>query len=173
MTSAKILLAYLLQTADVSGLNIDTSQIDPEQAYCLAENIYYESRNEDIRGQIAVASVTVNRAKDPRFPGTICEVVKFTAPSKITNKPVCAFSWYCENDKKGKTIIIKNDHIREQFETAAKIAIEVLAGSIEDNTQGATHFHNPFTSFPTWRLQMKKTMVIGNHAFYRMPEPKN
>ena len=138
----------------------------------MAENIYYESRNEDIRGQIAVASVTVNRTKDPRFPDTVCEVVKFTAPSRITKQIVCAFSWYCENDKKGKIIMIKNDHVKEQFETAARIAIEMLGGVIDDNTHGATHFHNPFTSFPAWRHDYKKTMRIGNHDFYRMPEPK-
>lgn len=172
MTSAKLLLVYILQTTDVSGLSIDATQIDTEQAYCLAKNIYYESRNEDIRGQIAVASVTLNRSRDPRFPKTICEVVKFSLPNKITKQPVCAFSWYCEADKKENAIIIKNDRMKEQFETASKIAIEIIAGSIKDNTDGSTHFHNPYTSKPAWRFEMKKTVSIGNHTFYRMPNSK-
>ena len=51
MLSAKILLIYLLQAPNIAGLDVDTSKIDADQAYCLAENIYYESRSEDIRGQ--------------------------------------------------------------------------------------------------------------------------
>lgn len=173
MLTAKLLLVYILQTANVMGLDVDTSKIDPEQAYCLAENIYYEARNEDIRGQFAVASVTLNRANDPRFPKTICSVVKYTAVPKNSNRLVCAFSWYCENDKKGKEIPVKNkdgtvnQQVVDQFQIASIVAISVLAGTVEDNTNGATHFHNPHTSRPAWRSELKKTVSLGNHDFYR------
>ncbi len=173
MLTAKILLAYLLQSADISGLTIDTAKIDPQEVYCLAENIYYEARNEDIRGQFAVASVTLNRTKDVRFPNTVCGVVQQSARSRITNRLVCAFSWYCENDKKGKEIPVKNKDgsvnqaVVDQFQVASIVAITMLAGNVEDNTKGATHFHNPYTSKPAWRLEMTKTMAIGNHTFYK------
>jgi N-acetylmuramoyl-L-alanine amidase len=178
MITAKILLAYLLQSASPLGLDIDTAKIDPEQAYCLAENIYYESRNEDIRGQFAVGSVTLNRVKDERFPDTVCDVVKQANIHRVTKRVVCAFSWYCENDKKGKEIPIRNkdgtinQRVVDQFQIASIVAIQILSGEVEDNTNGATHFHNPFTSKPTWRFEMRKTMRVGNHDFYRMPEPK-
>ena len=74
MITAKILLAYLLHFGDISGLTIDTAKIDQQEVYCMAENIYYEARNEDIKGQFAVASVTLNRTKDARFPSTVCGV---------------------------------------------------------------------------------------------------
>jgi len=178
MITAKILLAYLLQSASPLGLDIDTSKIDPEQAYCLAENIYYESRNEDIRGQFAVGSVTLNRVKDERFPDTVCDVVKQANIHRVTKRVVCAFSWYCENDKKGKEIPIRNkdgtinQRVVDQFQVASIVAIQILSGEVEDNTNGATHFHNPYTSKPAWRFEMRKTMRVGNHDFYRMPEPK-
>jgi len=178
MLSAKLLLVYLLQSTNVFGLDIDTSKIDPEEAYCLAENIYYESRNEDIRGQFAVGSVTLNRVNDGRFPGTVCDVVKQANIHRVTKRVVCAFSWYCENDKKGKEIPIRNkdgtinQHVIDQFQVASIVAIQILSGEVEDNTDGATHFHNPYTSKPAWRFEMKKTVAIGNHTFYRMPEPK-
>lgn len=178
MLTAKILLAYLLQTANTVGIEVDTAKIDPEQAFCLAENIFYEARNEDIRGQFAVASVTLNRANDSRFPNTICEVVKQSAISKFSNKVVCAFSWYCENDKKGKEIPVNNkdgsinQQVVDQFQLASLVAIEVLGGHVEDNTEGATHFHNPFTSQPVWRKTLKKTMRVGNHDFYKLPPEK-
>ncbi len=178
MITAKILLAYLLSTANFVGIDVDTSKVDPEQAYCLAENIYYEARNEDIRGQFAVASVTLNRANDTRFPNTVCEVVKQTAVSRISKKLVCAFSWYCENDKKGKEIPVRNkdgtvnQRVVDQFQVASIVAITALGGTVEDNTNGATHFHNPYTSQPAWRNELKRTIRLGNHDFYKMPPQK-
>lgn len=175
MLSAKILLVYLLHSANIVGIDIDSTKIDPEQAYCLAENIYYEARNEDIRGQFAVASVTLNRTSDARFPSTICEVVKQTAISKITKRVVCAFSWYCENDKKGKEIPVNNkdgsinQHVVDQFQLASIIAFEAMSRNLDDNTEGATHFHNPHTSHPAWRFELKRTERIGNHDFYKLP----
>lgn len=178
MLTAKILLVYLLQTAGTVGLDVDTSKIDSEQAFCLAENIYYESRNEDIQGQFAVASVTLNRANDPRFPKTVCEVVKQSTISRVSKKLVCAFSWYCENDKRGKEIPVKNkdgsinQNVVDQFQVASIVAITILSGEVRDNTFGATHFHNPYTSHPAWRYELKKTTQIGNHAFYKLAPPK-
>ena len=178
MLTAQLLLVYLLQTANFVGIDVDTSNIDPEEAYCLAENIYYEARNEDIQGQFAVASVTLNRANDVRFPNTICGVVKQTAISRVSKKLVCAFSWYCENDKKGREIPVRNkdgtvnQQVVDQFQVASIVAITVLGGTVEDNTLGATHFHNPHTSNPAWRHELKKTMAIGNHTFYKLPPLK-
>ena len=173
MITAKLLLAYLLSTANIIGIDVDTSMVDQEQAYCLAENIYYEARNEDIQGQFAVASVTLNRVNDPRFPSTVCDVVKYTTISRISKKIVCAFSWYCENDRKGKEIPIRNKDgsvnqaVVDQFQIASIVAITSLGGTVKDNTNGATHFHNPSISSPVWRKEMKKTTAIGNHTFYK------
>lgn len=178
MITAKLLLSYLLQTANIVGLDVDTSKIDPAEAYCLAENIYYEARNEDIRGQFAVASVTLNRMNDSRFPNTICGVVKQTAVSRVSKKVICAFSWYCDNDRKGKEIPVKNkdgtvnQQIVDQFQVASIVAITVLSGNVEDNTKGATHFHNPNASNPPWKYELKKTASLGNHDFYKLPPVK-
>lgn len=178
MLSAKLLLAYFLHSTNVLGLDVDTSRINLEEAYCLAENIYYESRNEGIQGQFAVGSVTLNRVNDGRFPRTVCDVVKQSIVHRTTKKPVCAFSWYCENDKKGKEIPIRNkdgtinQHVIDQFQVACIVAIQLLSGEVADNTLGATHFHNPYTSNPSWRFEMRKTKAIGNHTFYRMPNSK-
>ena len=51
MLSAKLLLVYLLHSTNITGIDVDTSKIDLDQAYCLAQNVFYESRNEDIQGQ--------------------------------------------------------------------------------------------------------------------------
>ncbi len=48
---------------------------DTLQVICLAENIYFEARNQGTAGWMAVANVTINRRNDSRFPNTICDVV--------------------------------------------------------------------------------------------------
>ena len=63
-----------------------------EELYCLANNIYFESRNQPKLGQIAVGQVTMNRVNSPKFPNTVCGVVKQGGEKR--NR--CQFSWYCD-----------------------------------------------------------------------------
>jgi len=42
---------------------------------CLAMNIYHEGRGEEMRGQAAIAAVTMNRVRSARYPDTVCAVV--------------------------------------------------------------------------------------------------
>ena len=173
MISAKFLLVYLIGTASLVGIDNDTSKLDIDQTFCLAKNIFYEARNEDIQGQFAVASVTINRMNDLRFPDTVCEVVQQTSISRITRRVICAFSWYCENRKKSNDIPITNrdgsinKEVMDQFRLASIVAIATLTGDVKDNTQGATHFHNPDISKPSWSNKLQKTIKLGNHIFYR------
>lgn len=176
MLNSKLLLLYLLETVTIFGGSVDKSTIDPEQVYCLAKNVYYESKGEDITGQFAVASVTINRTKDPRYPDTICEVVKQKTIFKDKSLVVCAFSWFCERDKGGdKEIPLKNKDgtinqtAIDQFQIAVMVSLKALTGAISDNTNGATHFHNPNISSPDWRKRLIRTARFGNHDFYKYP----
>ena len=78
-----------------------TVGVNPTQAVCLADNVYFEARNQGTAGWSAVISVTLNRVKDKRFPNTVCEVVK-QGPTRESWKkngtyyPIkhrCQFSW--------------------------------------------------------------------------------
>ena len=40
---------------------------DVSEEYCLAETIYFEARNQDLQGQIAVGLVAMNRVKSSSF----------------------------------------------------------------------------------------------------------
>lgn len=79
------------------------------------------------------------------------------------------------NRAKGKNIPIRNNFGLiyqtkvDRFQVASIVAITVLLGEIEDNTKGATHFHNPHTSKPVWRPELKRTMRIRNYDFYKLP----
>jgi Cell wall hydrolyses involved in spore germination len=65
---------------------------------CLAQNIYFEARDQTTKGQIAVALVTINRVESRRFPNSICKVIRQArrySNGKI-KKHMCQFSWYCD-----------------------------------------------------------------------------
>ena len=44
-------------------------------AACLSLNIYFEARNQSIKGMALVAEVTINRVRHPDWPSRVCEVV--------------------------------------------------------------------------------------------------
>jgi len=147
-----------------------TEQTNPE-LYCLAQNIYYESRADNIAGKYAVADVVLNRVHDDRFPNTICEVVKQGPISKwwkeekgkevpIRNR--CQFSWYCD----GKSDNPKNaDAWRDSQEIAYRI---YNLGVYRGISEGATHYHATYVD-PSWNKQMQTIGRIGLHLFFRAP----
>ena len=153
-----------------------TREQDP-QAYCLAENIYFEARSDVIAGQAAVADVVINRMHDDRYPDTICEVVhdgpvreswktrQTEDPNDAVYYPIkhrCQFSWYCD----GKEEVI-ND--RTAWIKAQYIAYQMLyADRFRGITEGATHYHAHYVN-PTWASRIQYIGVIGSHKFYRWP----
>ena len=46
-----------------------------DEVKCLAQNVYFEARDQPTKGQIAVALVTLNRVNSRRFPNNICKVI--------------------------------------------------------------------------------------------------
>ena len=140
-----------------------------EQTKCLADNIYFEARNQPLAGQFAVMSVTINRVNDDRYPNTVCEVVK-QGPHRPSWKgtgemiPVrhrCQFSWYCDG---------KSDKIFQQnaFDKIYEMSYSILSGEMKivDITEGATHYHADYVN-PEWAKTKTKTIEIEDHIFYR------
>lgn len=115
----------------------------PTEFNCLAENVYYEARNQPIEGQLAVAAVTLNRVEDERWPDTICEVVEQKSQ----------FSWVGNVSEKPKGVA---------WRTARMVALQTL---ISDDRLEATHFHATYVS-PRWANKKKKVTKIGKHIFY-------
>ena len=80
LTGLFIVMGATVQSAQATNLQqteeyeLFTATNQP-QLYCLAMNIYHEARAESLAGQFAVADVTLNRVKDTRYPGSICDVV--------------------------------------------------------------------------------------------------
>ena len=153
-----------------------TEQNRPE-LYCLAQNIYFESKSEPLAGQYAVADVVLNRVNDSRYPDTICKVVR-EGPIKESWKtrqhadlpddqrvyhPIknrCQFSWYCD----GKADTIRDN---DAWRVAQIIAYKIVhTDKMRGITEGATHYHADYVS-PKWANKIQLVGSISTHIFYR------
>jgi spore germination cell wall hydrolase CwlJ-like protein len=123
---------------------------------CLAEAVYFESRGEAVRGQIAVAQVVMNRVFSGKYPDTVCGVVYQNKYRHLA----CQFTFACDNNP---------DVIREpeMWERAKKISKAMLDGQIWLPEVGkSTHYHAYWVR-PSWVAEMKKMYKFGVHTFYR------
>ncbi len=124
---------------------------------CMATAIYFEARDEPIKGQQAVAQVVMNRIRSPFYPKTICGVVY----QGERNRTGCQFSFTCT----GKHNAV---HEKEEWATAVKLAKQVIAGEVWVKEVGyATHYHATYVH-PPWRHELDRVAQIGGHIFYKM-----
>jgi spore germination cell wall hydrolase CwlJ-like protein len=122
-----------------NGLSVEQKK----QAYCLALNIYFESRGEPFVGKIGVANVSTNRVEHPSFPKTICGVV-YAGSTKGGRD--CAFSWTCDGRTKHVQLYKNNVIMSDNYfmwRDSAEIAVMAVRGHLEDITNGALFFYNP------------------------------
>jgi spore germination cell wall hydrolase CwlJ-like protein len=140
-----------------SKLTLDSMKLPRmnKELKCLSEAIYFESRGEQLEGQIAVADVIINRKNSRYFPNTICKVVS----EGSHKRHACQFSYNC--DGKLETI---SDKIA--YRRAVKLSAMLLRGAFGDITDGATFFHASEVN-PSWAKKFKKTKKIGRHIFYK------
>jgi N-acetylmuramoyl-L-alanine amidase len=149
-----ITVTLLATSATAGEYNIIDRDRNPE-LYCLALNVYFESRGEPLEGQYAVADVTLNRADSEYFPDSICSVVYQRSQ----------FSWTHQIQNS------RNPRLRERqaWYLAQQVALEITELDIMRGiTDGATYFHANYVQ-PRWRLSFEKTTRIGTHLFYRDP----
>ena len=70
-----MLLATFSNATATQAKGLFTAEEKPEM-WCLALNIYYESRSSNRADRMAVADVVMNRVKHTYYPNTICGVVQ-------------------------------------------------------------------------------------------------
>jgi len=118
---------------------------------CLADNIYYEAGNEPRNGKIAVAGVTINRMRNPKFPSNVCSVV-YQRTSRV-----CQFSWTCMRRPAKDPVL---------YAEAKDIAKKVLTSEINTRivvNKDVLFYHADYVN-PRWRLE--RVTKIGRHIFY-------
>jgi spore germination cell wall hydrolase CwlJ-like protein len=123
---------------------------------CLAEAVYFESRGEPRRGQMAVAQVVMNRVFSGFYPGNVCGVVYQNAHRRLA----CQFTFACDGIP---------DLVREpdMWGQAKEIARDMLDGKLWLPEVGhSTHYH-AYWVHPGWVREMRRMQKIGVHSFYR------
>jgi N-acetylmuramoyl-L-alanine amidase len=137
------------------------ANVPKKEIKCLADNIYFEAKNEPYEGQLAVAQVTLNRLASPEYPDTVCGVVWQQNKDRRTGKKVAQFSWTLD----GKPDVPKS---KEVYQKVYAVAEEVLLYGMDSDIVGpdALFYHATYVK-PRWSRHMEKIIQIGNHIFYQ------
>lgn len=120
--------------------------LNEEELNCLTKVVYHEARGEPALGQIAVASVVINRLNHNYYPDNICEIVY--QPRQFTDIT--------------KTIPNKNTRTWSEIK---ELSEHIMLGLVKDPTNGAIFFHNPNKSNKP-RIFKNLKARIANHDFY-------
>ncbi len=108
----------------------------------LSRLVYGEARGEPYSGQVAVASVVLNRVKSSSFPNTVSGVIYQRGAFDVVTD--------------GQINLTPND-------TARKAAQDALNGW--DPSYGAIYYFNPNTATNKWIWSRPMTVTIGKHRF--------
>ena len=126
---------------------------------CLADNIYFEAAHEPLDGKLAVAQVTLNRARDAGV--SVCNAVYFKAINPRTGKKEAAFSWTLGARWRPKGM----DPLLHAW--CAELAHEALAGARALPLPDDVRFYHATYIRPRWANQHEMVTRIGRHIFYR------
>jgi spore germination cell wall hydrolase CwlJ-like protein len=127
--------------------SVDYVKLD---VFCLAKNIFHEAGVEDQLGKYAVAQVTLNRMKNPKYPKTVCEVVM----------DPFQFSW--ANDRKIRWTRPKGSSWYESVKIAENVLIK---GYRVKGLEKANYYHADYVN-PRWKKPEAKIAKVGTHIFY-------
>lgn len=163
-------LLILLLFIPVNGFSkeylLTEERLRIDNIFCLAQNIYFEARNQSELGKEAVTEVVLNRVKSHKYPNEICEVVKQAKQnSGRIIRHSCQFSWYCD----GKSDV---PHNKQSWEKAQSIAWSIVKWeNFRGITEGSTHYHTTYVN-PRWNKSRKHWSItrigrIGAHVYYR------
>jgi len=134
-----------LAAVNVFSTPVNDIYITDSEAYLMAQVVYGESGSEPYVGKVAVASVILNRLKDPLFPKTVEGVIK---------------------QKGAFSCVVSGKIDKVPDEASYRAVLDALKG--QDPTDKAVFFYNPRTATSTWMKNVGKKNIrnIGNHSFF-------
>ena len=128
------------------------------QENCLTTAVYFEARSESMVGQLAVATVILNRVKASNSHSSICGVVYRGA----RHLNACQFSFACD----GKLNLVDDTRA---WKTAYDITVLALANDRKNMPlqilATATNYHADYVD-PYWSKSLNRLTQIGRHIFY-------
>ena len=127
---------------------------------CLARAVYFEARSESVLGQLAVATVILNRVKASNNSASVCGVV-YKGANRLNG---CQFSFACDS---------KPDVPDDMTAWNTALNITTLALTTDEDlpdqqmqiVAAATHYHADYVD-PSWSKSLHRLTKIGRHIFY-------
>ncbi len=96
---APLLLMLLCFDVQAARMDFNCEEHQDDDLAALACNIYWEGRNQSIKGMLAVAAVTMWRVADSEFPDTVAGVVWEKRFSKRHGRYYPQFQWTMDGKK--------------------------------------------------------------------------
>jgi spore germination cell wall hydrolase CwlJ-like protein len=146
-TAAAVTFSGTLEQQVAAAARVET---DNREQDCLASAVYFEARGEELKGQLAVADVVLNRTASPKYPDTICEVVEQPWQFSFVNAT-------------GR--IPEADRSSEAWRNAVAIARIAQAGTARAVDSDVLWYHADYVS-PSWGRRLARQDKIGLHIFY-------
>lgn len=150
---AAIFMAINLMASN-PNYEITPEEIETKEVFCLAQNIWFESRSSTFEDQKMVGFTTLNRVKDRRYPTSICEVVWDDQQ----------FSW--THDGKPDSIVLDTPDRVRKWANIVELSVLLVSENIADVSRGATHYHAHYVN-PYWVSDMVKLASVGTHKYYK------
>jgi len=133
---------------------------------CLALNVYFESRDQPLVGQFAVAETVLNRVHSEDFPDDVCEVVfqgeTYSWKPELPIRNRCQFSWYCD----GKSDTPQD---KDAWSHSVMVAHGVLHGNVASVVEDSLWYHAYYVK-PEWSSSKRFVVRINDHIFYAKKE---
>ncbi len=130
----------------------------------LARTLWGEARGEGAQGMEAVACVILNRVKVADEKGG--QYWWGNNVISVCQKPY-QFSCWNRSDANYKRVQAVTQKTDIHFATSMRVARRALAGVLDDQTFGATHYHEQ-SIMPDWSLGQTPSAHIGHHIFYKL-----
>jgi hypothetical protein len=155
---AQVLPASIVSMVEPDPL-VSNMALNEAEVRLVAATAWGEARSEGEEGMRAVAHVIVNRVGD-RFGGDIESVVRSPWQFSVWNR----------RDPNRRRVENPEAYATEgaeleSWETAQRVAREVLSGQSADPTNGALFYHTTAIR-PWWARFGQGRRVIGAHVFY-------
>ena len=142
LLAAALLVSPLMLKQVEANEDFRRLKVNSYERNLMARAVYSEARGEPYEGQVAVASVIINRVLDERFPGTVEEVIF---------EP-----WAFTAVHDGQFWLDPDPQILKPIEDALKGW---------DPSGGAVFYYNPVKVTSYWIFSRQVIDVIGRHYF--------
>ncbi|HUQ37370.1 MAG TPA: cell wall hydrolase [Aestuariivirga sp.] len=132
--------------------------MDNVQRTCLTTAIYFEARSESALGQLAVATVVLNRVQKSK--SSICGIV-YQGSDHLN---ACQFSFACDGNPEVVNEVRAWKTASEVSEVATAGNTTKLGGPMQ-LLASATNYHADYVD-PYWAKSLNRLTKIGRHIFY-------